>query len=60
MALYTENKTVKLTKIQKETLNKLKNVYKINTQHFIREAIAEKIKREYKEIKEKNQIKCPF
>jgi predicted transcriptional regulator len=60
MILYSENKTVKLSKTQKETLDKLKNIYKINTQQFIREAIAEKIKREYKQIKEKNKVKCPF
>jgi hypothetical protein len=60
MILYSENKTVKLTKIQKETLDKLKNIYKINTQHFIREAISEKIKRDFSKIKEKNKVKCPF
>jgi hypothetical protein len=61
MGKYTVNKTVKLTEIQNNTLNKLKTVYKINTQQFIRDAIAEKIKRDYSKIKVKNKKEyCPF
>jgi hypothetical protein len=60
MKQYTVNKTVKLSETQNNTLNKLKTVYKINTQRFIREAIAEKINRDYKKIKQKKEALCPF
>jgi hypothetical protein len=62
MKQFTVNKTIKLTEIQNKTLNKLKIVYKINTQDFIRQAIAEKIKRDFKNIKvpDNNKVKCPF
>lgn len=61
MIKYSINKTVKLTEIQNETLNVLKNVYKINTQKFIRDAIKEKIQKDYSKIKEKKEvIYCPF
>lgn len=61
MKQYTVNKTIKLTKNQNNTLNKLKNVYKVNTQDFIRLAIAEKIKRDYDKIKVKEKkVFCPF
>lgn len=51
---YTETITLKISKEQKETLNKLK-IKKVRVSHFIRLAISEKIKRDFKkEIKEKN------
>jgi len=60
MQKYTEIQTLKLSKIQKETLNKLKKRgYNIN--QFIRIAIAEKIEKEYKElIKKPKDGFCPF
>ena len=43
---YTKVKVIKITEIQHNTLRKLDS-YKINVSQFIRDAIAEKIKREY-------------
>ena len=60
MQQYTESKSIKFSKIQMETLEKLKR-YDVNIGQFIRCAIAEKIKREWPEIKErKERIKLPF
>ena len=56
--LYTEVITIKVSKQQKATLDKLKS-YNIPTARFIREAIKEKIKREYNEIKQ-TKSKTPF
>ena len=55
---YTEVEVIKLTKQQKETLQKLKK-YKVNKSNFIREAISEKLKREGHEITRKIK-RCPF
>ena len=55
---YTEVEVIKLTKQQKETLQKLKK-YKVNKSNFIREAISEKLQREGHEITRKIKI-CPF
>ena len=55
---YTEVEVIKLTKQQKETLQKLKK-YKVNKSIFIREAISEKLQREGHEITRKIK-KCPF
>jgi post-segregation antitoxin (ccd killing protein) len=57
---YTETKNIKISKIQKETLNKLKE-RNIRVSDFIRKAISEKIKRDAKELIIK-PIKeyCPF
>ena len=55
---YTEVEVIKLTKQQKETLQKLKK-YKVNKSNFIREAISEKLQREGHEITGKIKI-CPF
>jgi len=47
--------------MQKNTLIKLKEKYKIDISEFIRNAIKEKIKRDYPVIKEKIQDKkTPF
>ena len=43
---YTKVKVIKITEIQHETLLKIAS-YKINVAEFIRDAIAEKIKREH-------------
>lgn len=56
--IYTEIEVIKITKIQKETLNKLKK-YKINKSKFIRDAISEKLQREGQEITRKKNY-CPF
>ncbi len=60
MELYTEIKTFRVSKIQSETLKKMK-LYKIDVGQFIRDAIKEKIKLEYQELIPKQpKIKCPF
>lgn len=57
---YTKVKVLKITEIQNETLKKLDS-YQINVAQFIRDAISEKIKREYADLipKPKKQF-CPF
>jgi len=42
MEIYTEIQTFKISKVQKETLNKLKT-QKVNVSKFIRDAVKEKI-----------------
>lgn len=59
MELYTEVVTIKLSKVQKQTLAKLKD-RKIRVSQFIRDAISEKIKRDASEIIVKQKLKCPF
>ena len=57
---YTKVKVVKITEIQYETLKKLDS-YQINVAKFIRDAISEKIKREYKDLLPKpKKLDCPF
>ncbi len=56
--IYTEVEVIKITKTQKETLNKLRK-FKVNKSKFIRDAIAEKLKREGHEITRKKEY-CPF
>lgn len=46
---YTEVITVKISPVQKQTLDKMKG-YNIPVARFIREAIKEKIKREYQDL----------
>ena len=57
---YTKVKVIKITEIQHKTLLKLDS-YNINVADFIRNAIAEKIKREYSDLipKPKREY-CPF
>lgn len=60
MQLYTEIVTIKISKSQRQTLAKLKD-RKIKISNFIRNAIAEKIKRDAQELIVKpNTEKCPF
>lgn len=57
---YTKVKVVKITEIQHKTLLKLDS-YQINVAQFIRDAISEKIKREYKDLFHKPKKEyCPF
>lgn len=58
MEIYTEVITLKITKTQKETLNKLKSK-KVKISNFIRLAIKEKLEREKHEILRTKQH-CPF
>lgn len=58
--LYTEVFTLKISKVQKQTLDKLKS-RNIKVSSFVRKAIAEKINREYENLKEKHKDEfCPF
>ena len=50
--LYTEVFNLKISKQQKQTLEKLKS-RNIKVSSFVRKAIAEKIKRDYAELQEK-------
>lgn len=58
MKLYTKTKVIRISETQHNTLLKMKS-YNVDVGHFIREAIKEKIKKEYKELMPK-QIKTPF
>ena len=58
--LYTEVFTLKISKVQKQTLEKLKS-RNIKVSSFVRKAIAEKIERDYAELQEKPKDEfCPF
>jgi post-segregation antitoxin (ccd killing protein) len=58
--IYTEVIVLKITPIQKQTLNKLK-LRNVRVSDFIRKAIAEKIKRDCKELEVKPKKEyCPF
>jgi len=58
--LYTEVFTLKISSTQKRTLEKLKS-RNIKVSDFVRKAIAEKINREYENLKEKPKKEyCPF
>jgi len=59
MKRYTKVKVIKITETQDLTLKKMKS-YGINVCKFIREAISEKIEREYKDLVPKIKDKCPF
>lgn len=60
MKKYTKIKVLRISETQHKTLVKMKN-YNVDVSEFIRQAIAEKIKREYKELipKPKKEY-CPF
>ena len=57
MKLYTKTKVIRISEIQLKTLQKMKS-YNIDVGNFIRQAIQEKIKREYNDLLPKP--KCPF
>ena len=60
MNKYTVIHTIRFSKQQSESLQKLKD-YDVNISQFIRLAISEKIKRDWKQIKsEKQRVKLPF
>lgn len=60
MNKYTVIHTIRFSEQQAESLQKLKD-YDINVSKFIRLAISEKIKRDWKQIKsEKQRVKLPF
>jgi hypothetical protein len=58
--MLTNSKTIRFTKQQKEALDTLEK-YNVNVSQFIRIAISEKIKKDWKSIKEtKEKVYCPF
>lgn len=58
--LLTKTKVIRISETQHKTLQKMKS-YNVDVAEFIRNAIKEKINREYKELlpKPKKQY-CPF
>ena len=60
MQKYTKVKVLRVSEVQHETLVKMKD-YNVDVSQFIRNAIAEKIKRDYKDLipKPKKEY-CPF
>jgi len=60
MKQYTQTKVIRITKTQLMTLHKMKS-YNVDVGKFIRDAISEKIKREYQDlIPNPNKIIIPF
>ena len=60
MKKYTKTKVIRITEIQHQTLLKMQS-YNVDVADFIRTAISEKIKREYKELLPKPKKEyCPF
>lgn len=60
MEIYTEVITLKISKVQKQTLAKLRS-RNIKVSHFVRQAIKEKIERDAPELIDKSKIQyCPF
>ena len=60
MKQYTKTKVIRISETQLKTLQKMK-LLNVDVGNFIREAISEKIKREYKElILKPKKSECPF
>ena len=60
MKKYTKTKVIRITEIQYQTLLKMQS-YKVDVADFIRNAISEKIKREYENLIPKPKKEhCPF
>jgi hypothetical protein len=59
MKLYTQVKVIRISETQHKTLQKMKS-YNVDVGRFIRDAIAEKIKKEYFDLIPKKKDICPF
>lgn len=59
MKQLTKSKTIRFTEQQINSLNILQN-YGVNVNQFVRLAIKEKLKKDWKSIKEKKDNFCPF
>jgi len=60
MKQLTKSKTIRFSETQMNSLSILEN-YGVNVNKFIRLAVKEKIKKDWKSIKEKKEkIICPF
>ena len=57
--LLTKTKVIRITQIQHTTLIKMQS-YNIDVCNFIRQAISEKIKRDYADLLPKIKNECPF
>ena len=58
MTVFTNRQTIMISDVQKESLHILKS-YNVNVSAFIRDAIKEKIKQDWKEIR-KPKNNCHF
>jgi hypothetical protein len=60
MIKYNKVKVLKITQVQHDTFKKLDS-YGVNVAQFVRDAISEKIQREYADLIPKpKKIHCPF
>ena len=60
MKKYTKTKVIRISENQLNTLQKMKSL-NVDVSNFIRQAISEKIKREYQQLITKpKEIECPF
>lgn len=59
MKNYPKTKVIRISEVQLKTLQKMKS-YNIDIGNFIRDAISEKIKKEYKNLIPKVKNECPF
>jgi len=59
MKLLTKTKVIRISESQHITLKKMKS-YNVDVGKFVRDAISEKIKREYKDLIPKVKNTCPF
>jgi hypothetical protein len=60
MIKYNKVKVLKITQVQHDTLKKIDS-YGVNVAQFVRDAISEKIQREYADLIPKpKKIYCPF
>jgi len=60
MKFYTKTKVIRISETQHKTLQKMKS-YNVDIAEFIRNAIKEKIQREYQYLLPKQkEVYCPF
>jgi len=60
MKKYTKIKVLRISEVQDKTLKKMKS-WKVDVSKFCRDAIKEKIDREYSNlIPTKKEVECPF
>ena len=59
MQLLNYKKVIGFTETQKKAFETLES-YGVNVNQFIRIAVKEKLQRDWKTIKEKKIVKCPF
>jgi len=60
MKFYTKTKVIRISETQHKTLQKMKS-YNVDVGSFFRDAIKEKIQREYQDLLPKQkEVYCPF